>query len=119
MNNREIKFRVWDKTESKMIAWGSMQAWMIGVLENTDVMQYTGLKDKNRKEIYEGDIVEFPPFDPESCEGEYLPSQRFTVSLENCRSWLKEERFGNEGELLLEPKDCTIIGTVYQNPELL
>ncbi len=69
--NREIKFRVWDKdlkrirylnTEHDFIRFDSLGQ---GYYENmqtglgewfSDLMQYTGLKDKNGKEIYEGDI---------------------------------------------------------------
>ena len=69
--NREIKFRVWDKdlkrirylnTEHDFIRFDSLGQ---GYYENmqtglgewfSDLMQYTGLKDKNGREIYEGDI---------------------------------------------------------------
>lgn len=61
---REIKFRAWAKgefDESIMLDWEtfrhSIAEWIGNEERGCVLMQYTGLEDKNGKEIYEGDIV--------------------------------------------------------------
>lgn len=131
--NREIKFRAWDKTVSKMVEIGEMvvgettTAWiknidgsshMIVHGESGEFMQYTGLKDKNGKEIYEGDILEKDVYDKpfsdtrKSCkmtmkivfsEGAY-----HGITIKNQKGYRYGVGVGGE-----------IIGNIYQNPELL
>jgi hypothetical protein len=57
---REIKFRAWNATNETMCYLDPLYWPLIAInsSENWFVMQYTGLKDKNGKEIFEGDVVE-------------------------------------------------------------
>ena len=126
---REIKFRAWDKIENKMLYWHTnMEAvkdanpydagdeWT----ESCILLQYIGLKDKNGKEIYEGDILEY---DGEKCPHckklIYDNHELYTIT------WnIKDASFVCENEdNFMSPCiwhiDMIIIGNIYENPELL
>ena len=98
---REIKFRCWGKGQMYYLELiGNNFMWINEQPLEGQLMQYTELKDKNGKEIYEGDIV--------ATEGknrlvEYRPDQGF---------------FGNFMESQ-NPSWYEITGNIYENPELL
>ena len=55
---REIKFRAWNKAGKIMLNWDTIKYQLNN--QHFELMQFTGLHDKNGKEIYEGDIVHDP-----------------------------------------------------------
>jgi len=139
MNNREIKFRVWDKIKNKFVSQSELAINGNGILlittsgyyndfENQNsndfvIQQFTGLKDKNEKEIYEGDILKIKVsgslliFDL----GTYIAS----VEWGNCKWKLnilteknKHENF-NPDFYEDSGREYEIIGNIFENPELL
>ena len=115
---REIKFRAWDKKEKKIYSWrkdfGSayiydgMRTFIQDLKKQYILMQYVGLEDKNRKEIYEGDIVQL------SINNE-LPHHKGVIKYLPPRFFVMD---GNKSGLLLTDK-YEVIGNIYENPELL
>ncbi len=112
---REIKFRAWDKMEKK---WVNLTEWIIifcfegfhledaggnEILgKDIELVEYTGLKDKNGKEIYEGDILRMQGSD--SLVGSVTYDK-------GCFDFL-EKWIG-----CMHPVE--VIGNIYENPELL
>lgn len=117
---RKIKFRIWDSKLKNWIYPFTLQDIFQEVLprvlykdsireeewwqENYLINQYTGLKDKNGKEIYEGDIVLMQAFLP------HLPQWKYIV---------KFEEWGYNYGYKIEAQHGEIIGNIYENPELI
>lgn len=85
-----------------------------------NVVQFTGLHDKNGEEIYEGDII-FKEGNPEITKKEYL-NQKFTVQFND--SYAKFEcvphtPMPDNHIFMPHIYMCVIMGNIYENPELL
>lgn len=116
---REIKFRAWDKENEKMMKVSSLhlENKEISVKENEtfhlfrmqDLMQYTGLKDKNGKEIYEGDIVVL-----NNIENDNMCIVRYEHSSYRLEGWSLREDLSNVEDRFLE-----VVGNIYENKNLL
>lgn len=112
--NREIKFRAWEKEEKKMIlpknVTDNINIFARGCLSsNIELMQYTGIKDKNGTEIYEGDILEL--YDEEDFfKVEYQAEDvRFLLTSNSiCVSF----EYYSQGEI-------EVVGNIYENSKLL
>lgn len=126
---REIKFRAWDKTESewidiKYLRFEFNDFWYLQEQdeyeneidppyfsgdEDFELMQYTGLKDKNGVDIYEGDVVEYA-------------GKRYLVEWEDYMFNLKgfyEPYLDIPYSAFSEELEFEVVGNAYEHPHLL
>ena len=84
-------------------------------ISNLEFMLFTGLKDKNGKEIYEGDILNDPTL---TIDGK--PSREIVEWDEDNCGWSPFCLIDGEGDRVIPNRECWIvIGNVYENLELL
>lgn len=110
--NREIKFRAWDGKEMQL-AFDLSQNPKYWWEDNKDypLMQYTGLKDKNGKEIYEGDIIKYKDWDVHA--GHTRDWEQILEVEQDNWSW------NTLSDISPDMETIEVIGNIYENPELL
>lgn len=118
------RFRAWDKEFKEMV---QVDALVFGEqiikatykngnvvkedIKNYVLMQSTGLRDKNGKEIFEGDVVKM-------AKNVYSEPTYYEVVRHRGGAYrLDSKQYGCE--LWLRHTDCEIAGNIYENPELL
>ena len=113
VTSKEVKSAIFTIWRTKELIFGCTTNEVIP----ETVGQYTGLKDKNGKEIYEGDIISF--LDGYSTESGFVECYCVgEVSWEEeIVSFCVSERCSVESYEALD--DCVIIGNIYDNPELM
>ena len=122
--NRQIKFRAWDSTKEKMVSWeqithnSNLDLWGgyfdLFNREELQPMQYTGLKDKNGKEIYEGDVV---ILDHWKSQDIFDYSKPFSVTWQDGQIDFRQGLYHNFIGSMNGKIDLRIIGNIYENPE--
>ena len=125
----KVKFRAWHKIREEMYynverigrryndgekRSGINEDEFVAVLEESSLyvpMQYTGLKDREGQEIYDGDIIEYEVCGKDTSKGEvYFQEGAFWIGLENGSIRLLAN---------LNRDWLTVVGNKFENPELL
>ena len=133
---REIKFRAWDKRRKKWLEPHYVDISCAGVISKVTVhrgyeiasdrnldfielMQYTGLKDKNGKEIYEGDIIEIRGQNYKYIAEIIWDDEKAGYDLKEINTSIPDYLL-NMPELFVDRiSQIKVIGNIYENPELL
>lgn len=133
---RDIKFRAWSPEQSIMVlvdvliclAGGSFKVFYgdekeLQTMFDPVVMQFTGLLDKNGKEIYEGDIIRISNFNMVGHEDTKSESPIEIFEDIECEVLFDDAGFVFESDdhgliplNVMGEKDYEIVGNIYQNP---
>jgi hypothetical protein len=138
MEQREIKFRAWNIAQNKMHQNVGVHPhllmdlsgddahyktdedgrYLIGIgFTNYRIMQYAGSKDKNGKELYEGDVVKRFESD---CNGELFKATYSLIFKEGCfKLEVIKSHFLKKGMPCYIMEEIEIIGNIYENSELI
>lgn len=130
---RDIKFRAWDgKTITKeftLYSDGSVASRIGAFLTKKPlvIMQFTGLHDKNGKEIFESDIVRYKAGG--SCVSKMMGGsgkfeQNYWIKVvEFFIQWngphLHPFQLSSTNHNVFSPKECEVLGNIYENPDLI
>ena len=132
--NRQIKFRAWDKENKRIVYFGLYSLLVDGVekdeywlkhykacLRNLEIIQYTGLKDKNGIEIYFGDILatsnkdkQYDIWNKKDFGYTVVVEEKDILGVSYSNWWIEFD-----GESVYDISFVEVIGNIHENKNLL
>ena len=119
---REIKFRAWDKKYNTMldpedISVSSKYRKWLGIIDNLNIMQYTGFKDLFIKDIYEGDVVAiYFNNDKNKCKVKVIEYNKGMFYTENYLNTNYHSLEKHKKDLIID--NIMIVGNIYEDPTM-
>lgn len=115
-NKREIKFRVWDNVDyMTTFTLEDLQLRKVQFTSECVVMQFTGLQDKEGKEIYEGDLVKCGKSKDAMLAIIVFRQQAFLLQYLPVEKKKGEQIY----DYMEDYKHFEVLGNVFENPELI
>lgn len=115
--NRPIKFRAWHKTKKEWLYYSLADflddTWYAADVEDFEWSQFTGLHDKNGKEIWEGDVIKLSRYWQDECGREVS-----FVTFDEARFMLSHAE-ADDLDFFVISKEVEVLGNIYEHPHLL